>query len=317
MKIETLDRFAPALEEIAERSERATFYHTGVWLLGLADALPSLGLRCLVCGAPEAYLPYFAFDTPLGRSLWSLPFGTYGGPVAAEGSDAGKPLLESFLALRHEARVAELGLVDYNNEIAAPGLQAEDVTTHLLDLRPGFEAIWESFDKSKRRQTRKAEREGIVVSEAHSVSEVEEYYEIYERRSEQWHHSVKYPQSLFVKLFEGGRGRGVKLFLARLDDRIIGGHLNFYFKNTVIAWNGVAEKHSRAHQASTALYAACIRHACEEGFELYNLGGSAGSDSLASYKESLGGILYSYRTLRWRSVKRKIAAAVRKRLPKR
>lgn len=316
MKLETLDRFVPALDEVAERCDAATFYHSGVWIESLAEVLPELQFRCLVLGdgRPQAYLPYFLAESRFGHSCWSLPFGTYGGPVAGPEGGATEQLLKAFLGLRHQPHVSEVGLVDYRNEVALSDLDVEQVSTHVLDLRPGFDAIWGAFDKSKRRQARKAEREGIEVREAESVDEVVAYYRIYEQRSEQWHQRVRYPEALFVNLFERGRGRSVRLFLSRLGNRIIGGHLNFYYKDTVIAWNGVTDQHSRAHQASTALYAACIRHACEGGFHRYNLGGSVGRESLVAYKESLGGVLYSYRLLRWRSLRRKMAAAIRRRI---
>jgi CelD/BcsL family acetyltransferase involved in cellulose biosynthesis len=119
-----------------------------------------------------------------------------------------------------------------------------------------------------------------------------------------------------VRLFETGRDK-VKLFVARREGEVLGGHLNFYHRGTVIAWNGVTREDSRGHQAGTALYAACIRDACENGYQHYNLGGSLGKKSLVSYKESLGGVRYEYRVLRWRSLRGKIVAAVKKRIPRR
>ena len=118
-----------------------------------------------------------------------------------------------------------------------------------------------------------------------------------------------------VRLLES-RGGSVRLFLARLDDQLLGGHLNFYHGKSVIAWNGVTTASSRGTQAGTLLYAACIRHACEAGYSEYNLGGSLGSDSLVEYKQALGARSYPYVTLRWRSLGARIASAVMKSLPK-
>jgi len=88
--------------------------------------------------------------------------------------------------------------------------------------------------------------------------------------------------------------------------------LNFYFGDTVIAWNGVTARSSRAVQASTLLYSSCIRHACDNGYKRYNLGGSLNKETLIDYKQALGGVAYEYPVLRWRSIPLRIAAAAKR-----
>jgi CelD/BcsL family acetyltransferase involved in cellulose biosynthesis len=320
MHVETIDRCPHELDEIARRVPQATFYHTRIWLDSLTSSFPAWRFRCLVArtGAETlGYLPFFVVDRGIARTCWSLPFGTYGGPVVADDDAVGEPLIKRFLDLRSESGVHEVGLVDFHNRTEDASLSCRQALTHILELEVGFETIWnERFEKSKRRQSRKAEREGITVTEAASTDEVKEYYRIYEKRSDEWNQSVKYPQSLFINLVEKGRG-SVRLFLARVEGELLGGHLNFYFGDTVTAWNGVTTVDSRSAQASTLLYSKCIRHACESGFKRYNLGGSMGKKSLMAYKESLGGVPYSYRVLRWRSLAGKIAATVKRRLSRR
>ena len=48
MRIETLDNFPAELDNLALESPEATFYHTGSWLLSLADAFPAMVFRTLV-----------------------------------------------------------------------------------------------------------------------------------------------------------------------------------------------------------------------------------------------------------------------------
>lgn len=320
MRIDILDHFPRGLDDLARQSNEATFYHTAVWLQCLAHAYPSLRLRVIVAvesGTVFGYLPFFEIRRGSARRLWSLPFGTYGGPVTLGDPDVERKLLEALIALKGEGGVHEVGLVDFRGRLPAQGLKRSAETTHVLDLEPGFEELWSSrFEKSKRRQTRKAEREGLAVREAASADDVRRYHAIYLQKSDVWRQPVRYPEALFVDLFERG-GENVKLFLAWKDDTLLGGHLNFYFKDTIIAWNGVTAESSRGTQAGTLLYARCIKEACEKGYRSYNLGASLGSASLIEYKEAIGGRPYSYTTLRWRSLGGRIASVVMKYLPKR
>jgi GNAT superfamily N-acetyltransferase len=314
MSISTIDGFDPGLDAIARESRQATFYHTGTWLESLAAAFPRLTLKCLTSGDGHkvAYLPFFVAWSRLGEAHWSLPFGTYGGPVGDPALCS--ELLGAFVSRAGTRGVREVGMVDFSGEIDLPEFSIEPAQTHVLELDQGFEKVWARFDRSKRRQTRKAKREGIEVAEASSVEEVIAYHRIYSDKAKQWHLRTHYPERLFVNLFEAGRGN-VRLFLARLDGEILGGHLNFYFRDTVTAWNGVTTDDARGHQAGTALYSACIRHACDNGYDRYNLGASLGKQSLESYKQDLGGVVHQYRVLRWRSLRGRIASTIRKALP--
>ncbi|UCH83432.1 MAG: GNAT family N-acetyltransferase, partial [Candidatus Latescibacterota bacterium] len=126
----------------------------------------------------------------------------------------------------------------------------------------------------------------------------------------------RYPASLFVELFARGEG-SVQLFLARRGSELLGGHFNLYFRDTVIAWNGVTIDSGAGTQASTLLYSECIRDACERGFTRYNLGSSLGKSTLVGYKESLGAQSHGYRTAVWRSAGGKIASMMTRFLSRR
>jgi len=315
MEVEIVDRLSPAFDELALRSPDATFYHTTVWLESLSRAFPAMGFRCLVAKSRSeivGYLPFFELKKGPLVAVWSLPFGTYGGPVARGDDEVRRSLIEAYAGLKKVRAVHEIGLVDFSNRVETGVFDVEETSTHLVDLAGGFERIWEGvFEKSKRRQTRKAMKEGLTVAETRSAGDVSMYYDIYAGRVDAWRERFRYPRRLFADLVAGGAGN-VRLFLARRGDDLLGGHLNFYFKESVVAWNGVVRDTADGTQASTLLYAECLRHACENGYRAYNLGSSLGKRSLVDYKESLGGVAYRYRTLRWRSAAGKLAGTVRK-----
>jgi hypothetical protein len=270
--------------------------------------------RCLTArnGSETAgYLPYFELKKGPFTAFWSLPFGTYGGPVSMGDEDVRRALVDAYAALKKRRGILEVGLVDFSNRVSHRALREENATTHLIDLKGSFEEVWDrAFEKSKRRQTRKALREGLTVTEACSPEETSRYYDIYVQRVERWNEGFRYPERLFTELCAAGGG-AVRLFVAKLGSELLGGHLNFYFKDAVIAWNGVVRDTADGTQASTLLYSECLRHAFENGYRSYNLGGSLGKQSLVDYKESLGGVPYTYRTVLWRSAAGSAARTIR------
>ena len=65
-------------------------------------------------------------------------------------------------------------------------------------------------------------------------------------------------------------------------------------------------------QASTMLIATGMREASAAGFRVYNVGSSPDRRSLVEYKESLGGVPYTYRMLRRHRLGGRVAALVRR-----
>lgn len=314
MRIAAVDTLPPELDAVADASPRATFYHTRAWLSSLSDAYPKLQVRCLVAeegSRPVAYLPYVAVRRGPFESLWSLPFGTYGGPV---GDDA--LLDELFAAYRRLAlgrRVIELGLVDYHNLFQTDGGDVEAGLCHVVDLSAGFDAVWrEKFDKPRRRRARRAEEAGVVVRRATDDEDVRRFLEVYRSRLAGWEARAGHPDALFRNLLARGGDR-VRMYVAVHEGGIVGGHVNFYYKENVTAWYGMASKRGDELNAGTLLYATAMREACETGYRSYNLGASLGKPSLVEYKRSLGGTPYAYRIVRHRRWAGRVVAGLRNR----
>ena len=293
MKISTLDVFAPELEQVALESPHATFYHTGTWLESMAAAYPRMSLRVIVAedgGRVAGYLPYFVTRRGPLRRAWSLPFGTYGGPACVIEASA-RPLVEEYTKLLSRPGFIEAGWVDFRKLTRAdePDSWYE---AHLVDLTIGFDRVFaEKYSKKRRQRVRGAERLGITVRrEPEGLSD---YYRIFAEKIESFGRRPLYPEYFYSELLARGGG-GVRLYMAYRDGTAMGGHLNFYFKDTVIAWYSVVAKEHERTQAGSLLFAVCMRDACEEGYATYNLGASLGKDSLTRYKRSLGGVPHRY-----------------------
>lgn len=296
MNITLLDTLPEEVDPIAVASPEASFYHTRPWLESLA-VTSGLELRCLVAregGGIRGFLPFFFGRTGPFRRAWSLPYGTYGGPATAGDEEAFDGLLATYAALLERPRVIETGWVDFRNR--RPGARGLKSVTHVVDLAGGFDAVWsERFASDRRKRARRASRLGVVVETSQAADDLEAHYRIYARRVRAFGTQAPFPLELFQELKSRG-GENVRLFVARHDGEVVGGHFNFYHGSEVIAWYGMTSERGDELQAGTLLYAECIRDACERGLSTYNLGGSLARQSLIDYKVSLGGEAYQYAT---------------------
>src|SRR5688572_28540023 len=109
-----------------------------------------------------------------GRRAVSLPF-----------TDRCVPLLHEsgFQAVVATAR--ELGIAANLKKIEFRGVPAEiagqgpaQFLEHLLDLSPGSERLFESFENSVRRAIRKAEKSGVQVTVERSIEALREYFSL-------------------------------------------------------------------------------------------------------------------------------------------
>jgi len=313
MHIERLDAWSEELDQLAAGASQSTFYHTGTWLRSLSDAYPRMTLRLLVArdgAAPLAFLPYFESRRGPLRALWSLPFGTYGGPAGDESACA--QLWDEYRGMFSSPGVIDVGCIDRDATLLAEGWESTELSTHVVDISRGFDHLWhQQFDKPRRRRVRRAAEAGVTVRRGNGVEDMAAFMHVYRERLKDWKSGGGHPETLFFSLLAHG-GDGVRLYVAEHGGAVVGGHLNFYYKDAVIAWYGMTSTQAGDTQAGTLLYSECMREACETGYRTYNLGASLGKRSLIEYKESLGGTPVSYRMLRRRRLGGRVAALVRR-----
>jgi CelD/BcsL family acetyltransferase involved in cellulose biosynthesis len=157
---------------------------------------------------------------------------------------------------------------------------------------------------------RRAVEAGVTVRRGTGTHDMAAFMHVYRERLNNWKGSG-HPETLFFALLEHG-GAQVRLYVAEHGGAVVGGHLNFYYKDAVIAWYGMTSTQAGDTQAGTLLYSECMREACDAGFRSYNLGASLGKQSLIEYKESLGGTPHVYRMLRRRRLGGRVAALMRR-----
>jgi CelD/BcsL family acetyltransferase involved in cellulose biosynthesis len=276
----------------------ATFFHTFSWLDSLERAFPRFKIEWLTAREGEALagvMPFVKASRGPFYRLLSLPFGTYGDPLARDG-DSWRALLERFFHLAAAPLCVEAAANIFAPEglrEAPRGVRLRTEECRLISLEGGIERAWRRASKERRRLSRRAEEAGVVVRPLDGAAELRRFYEIYLEESRVWGGIHPYPFELFSSLYER-RAEGAIVWGAYLDGELLGGHVDFYFGSMAQAWQAAMADRANRHEAGAILVKKAIEEACARGMRVFNLGSSGGNEGLLFFKESLGGVEHRY-----------------------
>jgi hypothetical protein len=194
---------------------------------------------------------------------------------------------------------------------AAPaGAEVLARRAHVIDLRPGPDAIFASMRKSTRRRVLRHQRDGVEVRTGVGGELLDAYERLHRSSVEHWSEAQHEPLWL-ARRRDRWRDPSDRLrtLAAALGDR-------FRVWVAVVAGRPVAANvvvdgpTAHAVRAATDRGAAtpsgimqyldwlAIEHACRAGSRALNLGESGTSASLGSYKEGLGAVAHDYTEVR-------------------
>jgi hypothetical protein len=272
----------------------ATFFHTCAWLDSLEKAFgdfKALWLTAREAGVLAGAMPVVRIARGPFSYLWSLPFGTYGEPLARD-RRVRDALLDEFFRLARAPRCLAAGAVLFGEE-APPGVPrgfgVAMEECRLVPLERGFDDIWSTQWSAKRRQlARRGLDAGVVVRSLETEEEVRRFHSIYAGESRAWGGVHPYPERLFIELFRRRSGE-VLFWGAFLDGDLLGGHIDFYHGEMAQAWQGGMTERAREFETGAILIKSAMEEACRRGCRVFNLGSSGGNRGILFFKESLGG----------------------------
>lgn len=289
---EELERFIGSIPD-------ATFFHTPAWLDSLEKTFGDfkvLWLTARRAGVLAGVMPAVRISRGPFSLLWSLPFGTYGGPLSRDGGIR-EELLAEFLRLGRAPGCLETGAVLFRGEPSAPAPRGSRIVPEecrLVSLEKGFDEVWSTEWSGKRRQlARRGLDAGVAVRGLETEEEVKRFHAIYAGESRAWGGVHPYPERLFLELFR--RRCGAVLFWgAFLHEELLGGHIDFYHGEMAQAWQGGMTARAREFETGAILIKSAMEEACRRGCRVFNLGSSGGNRGILFFKESLGGREHRY-----------------------
>jgi len=307
---------------LCREDPRATLFTHPRWMEAITRAFPDQSPRYLVAFdgdrlsglIPLARRRRFGFD-----QITSLPYGTHGGPLIAPhaGADTVSALARAFRKLVTGFRVMrfEMSVFNPGPELEA-GLDAElgswvrRMTTHLIDLTPGFDHLWNgAYDRNTRNCVRMSERAGVTVSEETGPEALAVLHRLQEEQSRAWSGIHAFPLDALRAVCDT-LGEDARIYIARLEDKPLMACLFLEHEGREIRpWVSGTDPGARPVRASHLLYNQALRDACARVRRVWDFGGSGGNQGIEFFKQSLGAkpapVLRFFRVADWvRKVRR-------------
>jgi CelD/BcsL family acetyltransferase involved in cellulose biosynthesis len=289
-----------AWDALVEASPEATVFHTSAWASLWLEEWRGARWVAHVIEDGQGYAAGIAAvvrNRPLGRTVFSMPYGTYGGPLVREGHPdpgaARRDLLSSFSRLLGSRWTMRSEMTWYQGEIAEvpPELSPLAGFTHVLPLGRDFESLAEGFTPAARRLVRQAEESGLTIRAASGEQDVRAFYDIAVETVRRRGGKPK-PWSLYERIHRTLVPSGVARFhLVHHGEVAVAGSLHLFHEGVATSWLPVSRRSSWPLRPNNFLVARTLETLCEAGYVEYNFGASPhDADGLIRFKESWGAV---------------------------
>lgn len=307
-----LDRPPAGWRELIAADPGATAAHRPALWAALAAVRPGTCARCLAVetdGALLGGMPVLIERRAGFHWLRALPFLLPGTPLAAAGAHA-----EVDAAVAGALRDLQRGLRAVGGEwalyrpagppVATAALEVPGETRWVqaatVELAGGLEAAWSRVDRETRRDIRHARTRLAWAEEPEAL---EEAYALHVAQARAWSGHPLPPTELSRRLLaDGGDGFGplARLFTLRRGGALVCATLALDHPRETMPWWSGADPAARRLGAFPLLLWGVVEWAARAGRDRVNLGGSAGAEPVASFKDSLGAGVVRY-PVRWLS----------------
>jgi CelD/BcsL family acetyltransferase involved in cellulose biosynthesis len=243
------------------------------------------------------------------------PTAEIGGPICA-GGEIGRPEAAAILAdlARLNALSVEIRLRADAGEhwlAAATGWRVERHDYYVLDLRGGFDDVWNNrFRSSVRGGVRKAERAHLEIETGRSALLLDEFCQLYDISIRRWAAGRHEPAWLARKLLSQEMSRqrldrmakhfgdDLTVWMARVKGQPAAALVVLKFGSYAKYWRGAMDKDLAGPvQANNLLHRRAIEQACETGYSFYDMG-LGDAPTLIAFKQKLGAVARQTHTLR-------------------
>jgi lipid II:glycine glycyltransferase (peptidoglycan interpeptide bridge formation enzyme) len=185
-------------------------------------------------------------------------------------------------------------LVDYGGALPQlPGFELERKMCHVLDLRGGYETVWETrYDRTQRKTQRSARDRGIEITEIGSSEELSVFHRLYEGTYGPKGSDV-FPLDDLVFMFETLGPDVFRGYLAIHEGTPVAGTVSLFHPNVAVGFlqgSSPTPEH-RSLRPVNLLIDESIQDAIRRGGRAYNLGVTPkDATGVVKFKESFGAV---------------------------
>src|SRR5205814_2061231 len=176
-----------AWDALVAEAPEATVFHTSAWAELWLHEWRGARWVAFVIQDESGYaagIPAIVRNRGIGRTVLSMPYGTYGGPILrADHPDpvsARRELLEAFARRAGSRWTLRSEITWYQGQVPEipETLRPSESFTHVLPLTEDFEALARGFHPSARRLVRQAEESGLTIRAASGEEDVRAFYDL-------------------------------------------------------------------------------------------------------------------------------------------
>lgn len=281
-------------QEIADKCEYATFFHTPAWSRIFAETYSEMEIatkKFVFDDGERIILPLIRTKAIKGSfNLYvSNVAGVYGGWVT-DANLSNQQIKEIIKWINNHLKNLTWRINPFDKKLHDfNGLGGKEDFTQYLNSSQGFDSIYKSWTKGHASAARKARRETVIIKQTNSIGKWKEYFDVYRDSIRRWDKSVtcKYPYRLFENFYKE-HSDNIKLWLAYFEGNVIAGALCFYHNHHVVYWHGASLEKYFYKRASNLLQYEIIKDACEKGYWWYDFNPSGGHQGVVNFKKSYG-----------------------------
>ncbi len=289
---------ASAWDDLVAKADGGSVFHTSAWARLWEEEWPGARWEAITLEDGGGYAGAIgAIVRRRGpvRTIYSMPFATYGGPLVRTGHPDPAAARRALLtAWAREARTwsvlrSELAWYGGLRDDLPEGLTVVESFTHVLALSPDLDALWSGFAPSTRRLVRQAEDSGLAIRAVEREEDLRVYYDLAVETVRRRGGTPK-PYSLFARIFASLVPAGLARYhLVHHGEEPVAGSLHFFYEGVAVSWLPVSRESHWHLRPNNFLIARLLTTLVQAGYLEYNFGASPpDAVGLIRFKEGWG-----------------------------
>jgi len=319
MDFRIIDRKNLDLKAWERLTTNSSFFHSHQWVDTCVDGL-SPGAHAeflcgyegnrLVAGMPAVITKKFGF-----KSFYSMPYGTYGEVVMAEGTEESQrdEFYVFLVKYLQKGRFSRIAITDFDrnfSRLSEPFLSHTESFTHIIEINGNGTHV--PPDRKINGHIRAGQRANTEIILVETREQLRDFYRLYEM-TEKRHGSIRplYSKHFFTSILKHLGGTDMLHWNCLMYEGVmIGSCIKFIYNRTLFNWQTVSNYEYRNLKPNHVLLSEAIKKGIEDGITRINLGASPPyAHSLIDYKERWGGVRVEYDTYLSDSWLRKIISS--------